>query len=205
MTETTERRDLGAILADLADFTVASTGARAISLYHELEDALRARLVPLPEGEAERLAEAAERAARTMAPPVPGVTANAGYTVRAVICLHPHQNGLLESWAVACEDPERGVWATWTAYALDHPGRIGQLAYDTGHYFDMVSGPSGLGRADNKRRALADLAIRAGLMSEIGLRIADEITRYHDLTGPYTTGRTEDRRMARRLRKWCSR
>jgi hypothetical protein len=35
-------------------------------------------------------------------------------------------------------------------------------------------------------------------------RIANEVTRYHAVTGPYTTGEREDRRMASRLRKWAA-
>ena len=93
----TQTRDLTAILADLANFTVASSGARAVVLYHELEDAVRAQLAPLPEGEADAMAAEAERAARTMAPPVPGVTSHNGYTVRAVIYDHAHADGYLEA------------------------------------------------------------------------------------------------------------
>lgn len=239
----TQTRDLHAILADLADFTVASSGTRAIALYHELEDTLRAQpgqrleairvslragnisygelaelqaLAPyiepgdtellepagVPENIADELAAEAEHDSRTMAPPVPGVTRNAGYTVRAVIHAHDAERGLLANWSVAGENPETGAWVTWNAYMQDGT-RAGKLSYDGGHYFNAVSGPSGLARADNRRRALADLAIRAGTMSDVGLRIAHEITRYHDVTGPYTSGEREDRRMASRLRKWC--
>lgn len=198
MTETTQHRDLAAILADL-DCPPSPYGTGG-EFYRELELAVRAQLAPLPEGEADRLAEAAERDARTMAPPVPGVTANAGYTIRAVLPGHPASDGLLASWYVACEaESISGAWVTWTAYALDHPGREGYLSYDAGHYYD---GPD---PADNRDRALSDLAIRAGLMSGVGLRIAEEVTRYHDLTAPFTTGQAEDRRMAARLRKWCGR
>lgn len=190
----TTTRDLRAILADLADYTVASTGGKAITLYHELEDAVRAEFAPLPEGETDELAAQADRAARTMAPPAPDVTQNAGYTVRAVLPGHPAERGLLQSWWVAAERADDGEWVTWEAYALDHPGKIGTLAYNSGHYFNAVSGPSGLGRAASKRRALADLAVRAGLTREIALRIADEMTRPgHDTTA-------EDKRAARRLR-----
>jgi hypothetical protein len=189
----TQTRDLHAILADLADFTVASSGTRAATLYHELEDTLRAQLASLPEGAAGRMAAEADRAARTMAPPVPGVSQNSGYTVRAVIHMHDAERGLLANWSVAGENPETGAWVTWNAYMQDGT-RAGKLSYDGGHYFNAVSGPSGLARADNRRRALADLAIRAGTMSDVGLRIANEVTRYHDI---------EDRRMASRLRRWC--
>ena len=171
MTNTTTR-DLRAILADLADFTVASTGTRAITLYHELEDAVRAALTPV-RGGTDALAAQAERNARTMAPPVPGVTRNAGYTVRAVIHAHDAERGLLAAWWVAGEDPERGAWVTWNAYELDG-SRAGRLSYDAGHYFTTMDPEV------NKRRALADLAVRAGLMSTIALRIADEITQHEE-------------------------
>jgi hypothetical protein len=121
---TTATRPLASILADLADFTVASTGTKAITLYHELEDAVRAQLAPLPEGEAERTTAEAEHTARTMAPPVPGVTRNAGYTVQAVYHVHDAERGLLEQWVVACEDAERGTWVTWNAYRQN-----GRLTY----------------------------------------------------------------------------
>lgn len=191
MTETSTTRDVAAILADLADFTTANTGAKAITLYHELEDTIRAQLAPLPEGEAERLAELAERTARTVPPPVPGVTRHNGYTFSAVIHMHDRKPGLLAAWLVAGGD-ERGHWVTWNAYDQD-----GRLTYGLGHYFD---GPDA---KDNRSRALADLAVRAGTMSRVGLAIADEITRYHRETGPYTSSEREDRRMASRLRKWC--
>jgi hypothetical protein len=178
----TQTRDLHAILADLADFTVASSGTRAATLYHELEDTLRAQLASLPEGAAGRMAAEADRAARTMAPPVPGVSQNSGYTVRAVIHMHDAEPGLLEQWVVACQGSS-GEWVTWNAYSQG-----GRLAYEAGNYFGST------GERANRRAALADLAIRAGTMSDVGLRIAHEVTRYHDI---------EDRRMASRLRRWC--
>lgn len=201
-TELPARRPLTEILTDLADFTVASTGTKAIKLYHELEDAVRAELAPLPEGEAERMAEQAERAARTMAPPVPGVTRNAGYIVRAVIYDHPHANGLLEAWWVAAEHPD-GRWVTWHAYKQDG-SRAGTLSYDAGHYYDNP-----VHSEQNKRAALADWALRAGLMIPVAQRIADQILADTDSNRyPYATpdkNRTENRRMARRLRQWAAR
>jgi len=191
----TQTRDLTAILADLADFTVASSGARAVVLYHELEDAVRAQLAPLPEGEADAMAAEAERAARTMAPPVPGVTSHNGYTVRAVIYDHAHADGYLEAWRVAGEDPE-GRWVTWNAYAGDPSGsQAGRLSYDTGSYFGSPD------PALNRTRALADLAVRAGILAGVARRIADEI-----LSRPGTAlfpVPAEDTRMARRLRAWA--
>src|SRR5262249_6225259 len=56
--------------------------------------------------------------------PVPGVTRNAGYTVRAVM-----PNGR-DGWYVAAEDADRGTWVTWACAAVD-----GELAYAWGHYF----------------------------------------------------------------------
>lgn len=248
MTETTHR-SLTDILADLANFTVANSGAAAIYFYHELENALRAQLTqppaavpetgavaeslafldrhwasivsrmdntdglvaiatlanvvrdqirPLPEGEAERLAAQADSNARTMAPPVPDVTVNGNYTVRAVLPGHPAERGLLQSWWVACQETtDGGHWVTWEAYRMDGPS-AGHLAYNAGHYFHSPD------PAANRTRALGDLAVRAGLMSEMADRIADEVTRYHAITGPYTTGEREDRRMASRLRRWAA-
>ena len=153
----------------LADLNAARSGTAAINLYHELEDTLNARLAPLPEGEAERMAAEADRAARTMAPPAPDVTRNAGYTVRAVLPGHPAEPGLLESWWVAAEDADRSAWVTWEAYKMDGT-QAGKLAYNAGTYFDTASDPE-----VNRRRALADLSVRAGLMPTVALRIADEM------------------------------
>lgn len=163
--------------------------------------AVRDQTRPLPPGKAGRMAREAEHAARTMAPPVPGVTVNpgTGHVVRAAIYLNPRSGGLLESWAVACEHPQDGTWVTWIAYATDRKGHEGTLVYDAGNYCHAPD------PAANRSRALADLAIRAGVMGEVGLRIADEIVRYHKLTAPFTTGEVEDKRMASRLRKWCRR
>lgn len=166
-----------------------------VDVLEHLAEAVRRELAPLPEGEAERLAAQAEADARTMAPPVPGVTRNAGYTVQAVMPGGPAEPGSLAYWWVACEDAERGAWVTWEAYAMD--GRLaGHLAYNAGHYY---TGPDPAG---NKSQALADLAVRAGTMTQMALRIADEITRYHG-DGPYTASEKEDRRMASRLRRWA--
>jgi hypothetical protein len=134
-----------------------------------------------------------------MAPPVPGVTVNAGYTIRAVLPGHPAGDGLLESWWVAAE--QDGLWVTWEAYRLDG-SQAGRLAYNAGSYFQSPTRACREGL--NQTRALGDLAVRAGLMSEMAARIANEVTRYHAVTGPYTTGEREDRRMASRLRKWAA-
>lgn len=191
MTAPTATRDLAEILADLADFTVARTGATAITLYHELEDVLRARLVPLPESETERLAAQAGRDARTMAPPVPNVTQHSGYTVRAVINHNPKVPGLLEAWWVALENPERGAWVTWNAYAGDPAGsQPGRLSYDGGHYFGSPDPQA------NKKAAYADLAVRAGTMAGVAILIAQDVLSYD--SSP------ENRRMASRLRKWAA-
>jgi hypothetical protein len=194
--QATTHRDLRAILADLADFTVASTREKALSLYHELEDAVSARLAPLPEGETDTIAAEAERAARAMAPPVPGVTRHNDYIIRAVIYNHAHANGYLEAWWIAGEDPCNGHWVTWNAYAGDPAGsRAGRLSYDGGHYFESTSA------ADNKRMALADLAERAGLLPEVARMAADEMTRKrygHTVTA-------EDKRAARGIRRYFAR
>jgi hypothetical protein len=135
-----------------------------------------------------------------MAPPVPGVTRNAGYVVRAVIHAHDAVPGLLAAWWVACES-DNGAWVTWNAYMRDGT-EAGQLAYDGGHYF---TGPGHLDHRalhdgyspDNKQAALTDLAIRAGLMRPVALRVADEID-------AWTYAEPEDRRMASRLRRYLA-
>jgi hypothetical protein len=138
---------------------------------------------------ADEMAAEAERAARTMAPPVPGVTRNAGHVIRAVITA----SGRDTAWFVAAEDPERGQWVTWRAEMFRSGERAGQLACSAGNYFRTP---------DARQRALADLAVRAGVMPGIGLRIADDI-----LCRPGTALRpvpAEDKRMARRLRAYFS-
>jgi hypothetical protein len=188
-------RDLRAILADLEN--PPSPCGTGDEFYLELETAVRAGLAPLPEGETGRMAAEADRAARTMAPPAPDVTRNVGYTVRAVMPGHPAGSGLLASWWVAAENTADSQWVTWEAYALDG-SRAGFLAYNAGHYF---GGPD---QAVNKRGALADLGIRAGTMPDTALIIADEVMRYAgNVNSPAVA--PEDKRMARRLRKWASR
>jgi hypothetical protein len=122
----------------------------------DLRDWFGQLITPGSEGknETERMAAQADHAARTMAPPVPGITVNAGYTVRDVIYANPAGGGLLESWWVAAEDPERGEWVTWVAYAQDG-SHAGQLAYTWGHYDGLTSHAA----------ALQDLAIRAGIVT----------------------------------------
>lgn len=151
MTNDTTHRDLRAILADL-DCPPSPHGT-GDEYYRELELAVRAQLAPLPAGEAEAMAAAAERAARTMAPPVPGVTRNAGYTIRDVIYANPAGGGLLESWWVTGEAGD-GRWVTWLAYAQDGT-QAGQLAYTWGHYDGL----------DSHATALRDLADRAGIIT----------------------------------------
>lgn len=112
-----------------------------------IEEAAQAHLAMLQPQNAGELAAEAEREARTMAPPVPGVTQNAGYTVRAVLPGHDAEPGLLASCYVAAEGPG-GAWVTWNAYTRED----GHLSYDAGHYFH---GP------DARRLGLADLAERA--------------------------------------------
>jgi hypothetical protein len=128
---------------------------------------------------------AAVRAARTMAPPVPGVTVNAGHVVRAVITA----GGRDTAWFVAAEDTERGQWVTWRAETFPSGDRAGQLAYSGGHYFWA---------SDARQQALANLADRAGLLPAIAPLIAAEMTRYEHRTT------AEDRRAAARLRRWAT-
>lgn len=96
-----------------------------------------------------------------LAPPVPGITENAGYVIRAVLPGHPAEPGLLESWYVAAERAEDHEWVTWEAYANDVPGYEGRLAYNAGHYFGGTAHPD-----TNKRAALLDLARRAGIIRD---------------------------------------
>lgn len=138
-----------------------------------------------------------------LAPPVPGITANAGYVIRAVLPGHPAGNGLLESWWVAAER-EGGEWVTWEAYALDGE-QAGRLAYDAGHYYNGTAHPD-----TNRKAALADLAVRAGLTAGVALRIADDVLRRTDPEAPWASlndnkDRAGDRRMARRLRAYFTR
>ena len=158
----------------------------------DLAAAVRTQLAPLPEGETERMAAQADRAARTMAPPVPGVTRNAGYIVRAVIHMHPHEDGLLEQWIVAAKDAAGTPnWVTWNAYQRDD-SQAGTLAYDGGHYFFSPN------PVVNRRAALADLAERAGLVPDMAQRIASLIG-----NGPLSTA--EEKRVARGLRRFSGR
>lgn len=134
------------------DYAPGHADAQELEALRLLADAVRAELAPLPEGEAERMAAEADRDARTMAPPVPGVTQNAGYTIRDVIYANPAGSGLLESWYVTAENAGRGAWVTWVAYAMD--GRnAGRLAYTWGHYNGLTT----------RAAALRDLASRAGI------------------------------------------
>jgi len=188
MNATETHRDLAAILADLDTSATAS-----LSTYRELASTVRAALTPLPAGEADRMAAEADLAARTMAPPMPGVTRHNDYIVRAVIYRNPKVPGLLEAWWVAGEDTVTGHWVTWNAYAGDPAGsQAGRLSYDAGNYFE------GTDAAGNKHRAIGDLAVRAGTMPEVARRIADEIAKY-------TYAEPEDKRMASRLRRYFTR
>lgn len=130
----------------------------------------------------------------TAAPPRPDVTRNVDWIIRAVMPGHPAEPGLYQSWYVAAErDDGCGDWVTWEAYLPE----TGRLAYTAGHY-EVVHSP-----AENKRLALADLAVRAGLLRGVALRVADEVASSHrpDLQLPADR---EDRRMAARLRKWAT-
>lgn len=180
----------------LTEYDASAYGQAAFLAGKHLADAVRAELAPLPAGEAGRMAAEAERAARTMAPPVPGVTQNTGYTVRAVIHVHDAKPGLLAAWVVACEDAGRGTWVTWDAYCQDGK-QAGFLAYNDGHYFNSPARACRDGL--NRQRALADLAARAGLMPEVAQLIADE------MSGTARTAAAEDRRAARRIRAFFAR
>lgn len=130
---------------------VTTIRADALEALYDLRRAVQADLAPLPPDEAEQMARQAEHAARIMAPPVPGVTRNAGFTIRDVIYANPAGGGLLESWYVTGE-AEDGRWVTWVAYAQDG-SQAGRLAYTWGHYDGL----------DSHAAALRDLADRAGI------------------------------------------
>jgi hypothetical protein len=112
-----------------------------------------------PARDADELAAEAERAARTAAPPVPGVTQNMGYTVFAVLPGDPGGDGRLESWHVAAQD-ERGETVVWTAYNDDD----GTLHYEGGSYSQDTS----------RDEALAELARRGGVFSAMDRLNASE-------------------------------
>jgi len=145
-------RELPAILADLDR---CPSGTEARELYHELEDTLRARLTPHPDAAA--LAAQAERAAKTAAPPVPGITDNGGMTVFAVL-----PGDRPAGWYVACERGD-GETVTWIAYANGE----GTLVYSAGNYFTSRSSRA------NRRDALIDLAERAGVLRAMSEQAAD--------------------------------
>jgi hypothetical protein len=133
----------------LAAYDAAAYGQGNFLAGQRLADAVRAKLAQ--DSDADELAAQAEHAARTMAPPVPGVTMNADFTVRDVIYANPAGGGLLESWWVTGEAGD-GRWVTWLAYAQD--GRCaGRLAYTWGHYDGL----------DSHAAAQRDLAERAGI------------------------------------------
>jgi len=185
MTENTATLSVTEALARLDRASAGGMG-QDITALAALADAVRAELAPLPEGEAERMAEQAAHDARTMAPPVPGVTVNSGHVIRAIITT----GGQNPAWFVTAEDPERGRWVTWLAEMSRSGERAGRLAYSGGHYFWSQ---------DARQRALADLAKRAGLLYDIAPLIAAEMTRYEHSTT------AEDKRAARRLRTWAAR
>jgi len=169
---------------------VTSAGIR--ELLGELTGALDGDFGDWPQGR-----ELVRQVAALLARPIPDVTRNASYTVRAVMSGHPAEPGLLASWWVAAESDADNQWVTWEAYALDG-SQAGRLGFNAGHYF---GGPD---QAVNKRGALADLAVRAGTMPEMAHRIADEVMRYAgNVNSPAVA--PEDKRMANRLRKWASR
>jgi hypothetical protein len=185
------------MVAQIHRESLARSELQSLAPYIEAGDTELLEASGVPEGYADELAAEAEHAARTMAPPVPDVTRNAGYTVRAVMPGHPAGNDLLASWWVAAEDIADGGWVTWEAYALNGE-QAGQLSYNAGHYFD------GTDQAVNRRGALANLAVRAGTMPEMAHLIAAEVMRYAGNILPPSV-KAEDQRMASRLRKWASR
>ena len=137
--------------------------------------------------------ELAELTGVLLARPIVDETVNAGYVVRHVIDGSPASPGLLKTWWVACESTdEPGSWVTWEACALDG-SQAGRLGYNAGHYFQSPTRACRDGL--NRRRALADLAKRAGALPDIARLAADEMD--SDLHAPH-----EGRRAARFLRKY---
>jgi predicted transcriptional regulator len=108
--------------------------------------------------------------------PVVGAGIGAGYVVRAVL---PADLAGRE-WLIAAEDTSRGRWATWHAWARDD----GSHDYAWGHYFYGGPDPAG-----NRRRALADLADRAGITPAVQTEPA---ARIHD--GPVLLCQVQDTR-----------
>lgn len=131
-----------------------------------LADAVREYLAPDQERTAAMAAEA-DRAARTTAPPVPGVTQNTGHTVYAVIRVnHVPGEPSDDAWIVAAAN-DRGEHVTWKAYASDDSS--GRLHYDSGHYHSSGEGA--------KAEALADLADRAGVFTGLTGLSSGTVTR----------------------------
>jgi hypothetical protein len=102
-----------------------------------------------------QLAAEAEEAARTSAPPVPGVTRNNGYTVYSVMGVRTNITRRLSenAWTVAAVS-EAGEHVTWSAWATED----GRLAYGNGRYH------SGDEAAAN---ALIDLANRSNVFASL--------------------------------------
>jgi hypothetical protein len=90
-----------------------------------------------------------------LARPIPNVTRKGGKIVRAVIDGKPRVPGYYKSWWVACEDDTE--WVTWECYVMDDVDDAPRLAYNAGEYFYSPD------QVVNKRRALRDLARRAGI------------------------------------------
>jgi hypothetical protein len=145
--------------------------ARELTALRDLAAAVRAALaVP---SDADELADAADREARSMAPPVPGVTRVGGYVVRALITT-PGRN---TAWFVAAEgDSEHstGRWSTWRA----EQDSTGHLLFSCARFFNVRAGLTAADiqadlhnepetwrpdRPHNRTAALASLAGRAGI------------------------------------------
>lgn len=140
---------------------------------------LAGRLIASGRDSAE-IRELAGLAGVLLARPIPGETVNAGKVVRHVIDGSPASPGLLKSWHVACESTdEPGTWVTWEACALDG-SQAGRLGYNAGHYFTSTDA------ASNKRRALRDLARRAGVpVAPVNMDEDETISQLTDRYGPY--------------------
>lgn len=118
-----------------------------LAALRRLAHVVRAQLKPGPGAAA--LAAEAERAAQRMAPPVPGVTRNAGCVVYSVL------EAGTRDWYVAAIRESDGARITWRAEAASD----GTLVYSGGNYHTR-----GQGSADE---TLVDLANRAGVFGKL--------------------------------------
>jgi hypothetical protein len=156
------RAELMAAQADSPEDGASSERDAYLGALENLAELVQAELGKADPDEAERMAAEAAEAARTMAPPVPGVTENMGYVMFTVIDGERGGTGLLRSWYVAGQR-EDGACAVWTAYQ----GENGTLSYDCGSYVTRAD------RATARRMASLTAAKRAGVLTTLTEYVAD--------------------------------